>query len=107
MWCLWSKHAAPEMQTLHKWLGKAKETPGTLEAAKKINQQTKTVSTLLCLLFKCSLKSAWCSGLEKPLMHAATGFSKPVAVFVLFFFHVSHVQCTVYSQLVQAVFLKV
>ena len=36
-------------------------------------------------------------------MHAATGFSKPVAVF----FHVSHVQCTVYSQLVQAVFLKV
>ena len=94
------------MQTLHKWLGKAIETPGTLEAAKKINQQTKTVSTLLCLLFKCSLKSAWCSGLEKPLMHAATGFSKPVAVFV-FFFHVSHVQCTVYSQLVQAVFLKV
>ena len=89
------------MQTLHKWLGKAIETPGTLEAAKKINQQTKTVSTLLCLLFKCSLKSAWCSGLEKP-----TGFSKPVAVFVLFF-HVSHVQCTAYSQLVQAVFLKV
>ena len=94
MWCLWSKHAAPEMQTLHKWLGKAIETPGTLEAAKKINQHTKTVSTLLCLLFKCSLKSAWCSGLEKPLMHAATGFSKPVAVSVLFFPCFS---CTVYS----------
>ena len=41
LWCLWSKHAAPEMQTLHKWLGKAIETPGTLEAAKKSTNKPK------------------------------------------------------------------
>ena len=94
------------MQTLHKWLGKAIETPGTLEAAKKPTNKPKQFQ----LYFVC------CSNAASRVPGAVAWKSHScmqqqafpsLLLFLCFFLHVSHVQCTVYSQLVQAVFLKV